>query len=414
MKKIIPIIFSFFVCICFAFPVNAFAYENDPNDPSTWTTEFTIDQIWNYINNSMQSGETANAQNAETNQKMDELNKKVEEMDPEKAIKDYFDEVKENDTPEVINPNVDEYKVPAGSIANKILAIPRSMAKVASFILDAEKGMIMLGDPSTNTYIGQQLGANTISYGINISTIEEDDQPLGKLVNPIRIFAYSLVLLFFAVNLVEQTIKYEIFTAKGALRIFGRLLVAKIIIDLSVKVCMLIISIIGSLTLKMLDNVNVTMDIYPEFTLEKSGVKIIGPILDAVAAAAISLVLVIVIGVVLVCVSIVMIKLVLRSIELAMLIVVSPAFFACLSSDVTKEYFKKFISVFIQVASQTLFMAIAMAVCSSHLNTKSKITIDNFGELSKALINISPTILVVVAMCVMMIKPPKVLTGLVK
>ena len=46
----------------------------------------------------------------------------------------------------------------------------------------------------------------------------------------VRRFAYSLVLLFFAVNLVEQTIKYEIFTAKGALRIFGRLLVAKIII----------------------------------------------------------------------------------------------------------------------------------------------------------------------------------------
>ena len=204
------------------------------------------------------------------------------------------------------------------------------------------------------------------------------------------------------------------FTAKGALRIFGRLLVAKIIIDLSVKICTLILSIIGGLTVKMLNNVDVTIDIYPKFTLEKSGVKIIGPILDAVAAAAISFILVLIIGVVLVCVSIVMIKLVLRSIELAMLMVVSPAFFACLSSDVTKEYFKKFISVFIQVASQTLFMAIAMAVCSSHLNTKTTIDIAKFSELAKALINISPTLLTVVAMCVMMVKPPKVLTNLVK
>ena len=403
MKKLIPIIFSFVMCFIISVPVSVAAED---------TYDFGImhnDVIDNYNHISERADHT--------DQKIDELDKKVSEMDPEKAIKNYFDEVKENDTPETINLNVDEYKVPAGSIANKILAVPRSMAKVASFILDAEKGMIMIADPSSQTYLKEYTKSDPalgdIKYGIDISEIDKPSG-IGLLVNPIRIFAYSLVLLFFAVNLVEQTIKYEIFTAKGALRIFGRLLVAKIIIDLSVKICTLILSIIGGLTVKMLNNVDVTIDIYPKFTLEKSGVKIIGPILDAVAAAAISFILVLIIGVVLVCVSIVMIKLVLRSIELAMLMVVSPAFFACLSSDVTKEYFKKFISVFIQVASQTLFMAIAMAVCSSHLNTKTTIDIAKFSELAKALINISPTLLTVVAMCVMMVKPPKVLTNLVK
>lgn len=361
----------------------------------------------------MQNGADANAKANETNRKMDEINQKIDNIDTQKEVTDYLDSVQEEDKPET----VDEYKVPAGSIANKLLAIPRSMAKVASFILDAEKGMIMMADPSTQValkeYTKNDPVLGTIKYGIDISSIDQSSG-LGLLVDPLRIFAYSLVLLFFAVNLVEQTIKYEIFTAKGALRIFGRLLVAKIIIDLSVKICMLILSIIGGLTVKLLNNVDVTMDIYPEFKIEKSGVKIIGPILDAIAAAAISLVLALIIGVILVCVSIVMIKLVLRSIELAMLIVVSPAFFACLSSEVTKEYFKKFISVFIQVASQTLFMAIAMAVCSGHLNTKSKINIGDYGDLAIALINISPTILIVIAMCVMMVKPPKVLTGLVK
>ncbi len=132
------------------------------------------------------------------------------------------------------------------------------------------------------------------------------------------------------------------------------------------------------------------------------------------AAAAKRLVKVLVIALVLERQSIVMVKLVLRSIELALLMVISPAFFACLSTDVTKEYFKKFISVFIQVATQTLFMAIAMAVCSGHLNTKKQIDIGSYAEMAKAFIGISPTILIVIAMCVMMVKPPKVLTNLVK
>ena len=410
MKKIIPIIFSFFVCLFSIIPMTSFA------DEQTDRIEDTLNEIWWQVYNGIPNGQTV--QNGDTQQKIDELDKKVDKMDAEKAIKDYFDEVKENDTPEIINPNVDEYKVPAGSIANKILAVPRSMAKVASFILDAEKGMIMMADPSTEVALKEYTKSDPtlgdITYGIDISSINDGSSNLGQLVNPIRIFAYSLVLLFFAINLVEQTIKYEIFTAKGALKIFGRLLVAKIIIDLSVKICTLILSIIGGLTVKMLNNVDVTMDIYPKFSLEKSGVKIIGPILGAIAAAAISLVLVLVIGVVLVCVSIVMVKLVLRSIELALLMVISPAFFACLSTDVTKEYFKKFISVFIQVATQTLFMAIAMAVCSGHLNTKKQIDIGSYAEMAKAFIGISPTILIVIAMCVMMVKPPKVLTNLVK
>lgn len=431
-KKLIPIILSLFVCICFAFPLNAFAYENDPNDPSTWTTEFTIDQIWNYINNSMQSGETANAQNAETNQKMNELNEKVDKMDAEKAIKDYFDNIKENDdeseTNAPVTPNPEnngsvaididkEYKIPSGNTSKKVLAGPRAMANMADFFLRSAINMIIIADPSTSAYIdngtngefSKQIG----SYSINLSEINDPNKPIGKIVNPIRIFAYSLVLLFFAITLVEQTIKYEIFTAKGIMRIFGRLLVAKIIIDLSVKICLLIISIIGSLTVKMLNSVNVSLNIFPDISLSKSDVKVIGPILDAIVAAVVSVILMIIIGVVLVCVSIVMIKLVLRSIELALLMVISPAFFACLSTEVTKEYFKKFISVFIQVAAQTLFMAIALAVCSGHFNS-DPVEIKNLSGLAVGLIKVSPNILIAIAMCVMMVKPPKVLTNLVK
>lgn len=415
MKKLIPIIFSFFVCVFSIIPMTSFA------DEQTDDIQDRVYDIWNYINNNMQSGADANDQNNKTNQKMDELNQKVEEMDPEKAIKDYFDTIKDDETEDpaaATEEDIDKkYKLPTGGTSKKVLAGPRAMANVADFFLESAVSMIKYADPSSSVYLDQgtngELSKQLGSYSINLTEISDPNTTLGKLVNPIRIFAYSLVILFFAVSLVEQTIKYEIFTAKGALKVFGRLLVAKIIIDLSVRVCLLIISIIGSLTVKMLGTVKVSLNIFPDISLKKSDVKVIGPILDAIVAAVVSIILMLIIGVVLVCVSIVMIKLVLRSIELALLMVISPAFFACLSTDVTKEYFKKFISIFIQVAAQTLFMAIALAVCSGHFNSPP-VTINNLSGLAAGLIRISPNILIVIAMCVMMVKPPKVLTNLIK
>ena len=415
MKKLIPIIFSFFVCVFSIIPMTSFA------DEQTDDIQDRVYDIWNYINNNMQSGADANDQNNKTNQKMDELNQKVEEMDPEKAIKDYFDTIKDDETEDpaaATEEDIDKkYKLPTGGTSKKVLAGPRAMANVADFLLESAVSMIKYADPSSSVYLDQgtngELSKQLGSYSINLTEISDPNTTLGKLVNPIRIFAYSLVILFFAVSLVEQTIKYEIFTAKGALKVFGRLLVAKIIIDLSVRVCLLIISIIGSLTVKMLGTVKVSLNIFPDISLKKSDVKVIGPILDAIVAAVVSIILMLIIGVVLVCVSIVMIKLVLRSIELALLMVISPAFFACLSTDVTKEYFKKFISIFIQVAAQTLFMAIALAVCSGHFNSPP-VTINNLSGLAAGLIRISPNILIVIAMCVMMVKPPKVLTNLIK
>ena len=415
MKKLIPIIFSFFVCVFSIIPMTSFA------DEQTDDIQDRVYDIWNYINNNMQSGADANDQNNKTNQKMDELNQKVEEMDPEKAIKDYFDTIKDDETEDpaaATEEDIDKkYKLPTGGTSKKVLAGPRAMANIADFLLESAVSMIKYADPSSSVYLDQgtngELSKQLGSYSINLTEISDPNTTLGKLVNPIRIFAYSLVILFFAVSLVEQTIKYEIFTAKGALKVFGRLLVAKIIIDLSVRVCLLIISIIGSLTVKMLGTVKVSLNIFPDISLKKSDVKVIGPILDAIVAAVVSIILMLIIGVVLVCVSIVMIKLVLRSIELALLMVISPAFFACLSTDVTKEYFKKFISIFIQVAAQTLFMAIALAVCSGHFNSPP-VTINNLSGLAAGLIRISPNILIVIAMCVMMVKPPKVLTNLIK
>lgn len=60
----------------------------------------------------------------------------------------------------------------------------------------------------------------------------------------------------------------------------------------------------------------------------------------------------------------IVVKLILRSFELSMLVAVSPAFFACYSSEITKPYFKNFILTFIQVAAQIVFMGIVYYIGS--------------------------------------------------
>ena len=58
-----------------------------------------------------------------------------------------------------------------------------------------------------------------------------------------KTLAYSLVLIFFSVNLIESTVKYEIVTLRGAVSFGGRLLVGKIVIDLSTTICMKVVGI---------------------------------------------------------------------------------------------------------------------------------------------------------------------------
>ena len=55
---------------------------------------------------------------------------------------------------------------------------------------------------------------------------------------------------------------------------------------------------------------------------------------------------------------IVYIKLIIRSLELGMLSVVSPVFFACSVGEATMPYFKKFLTAFLSVSAEIIFMAL--------------------------------------------------------
>ena len=415
MKKIIPIILSFLVCLCSIMPMASFA------DEQTDYMQGLLEDVWDNVMNNVQNGMEAQGNKLdETNRKMDELNTKVDNIDNQKEVTDYLDSVKDDEAaPEKTEDPVEEedMKIETAGSINKGLAIPRALAKVADYLFDCFKWMIYTTDPAAQEHLDAATQGKYDSFfgksGIDIKQITNSSSALGKAADVMRIFAYSLVLLFFSITIVEQSIKYEIFTLKGIARIFGRLLLAKIIIDLSTTICLLILRIVGYLTFKILDSAQITVNIFPDIYLRASKIKVVGVVVDILVGIIVGFVFTLIILLVLIPICIVLMKLVMRSIELAVLMTVAPAFFACLSTDVTKEYFKKFMSVFLQVACQTLFMVIPIVVCANHF-TSEPVQMNGISALAATLRNIMPNILIFTAMLIMMIKPPKVLTNLIK
>jgi hypothetical protein len=388
-------------------------------DEQTDYMQGLLEDVWDKVMNNVQNGMEAQGNKLdETNRKMDELNTKVDNIDNQKEVTDYLDSVKDDEEKDDDADKIeDDVKIDTSGSINKGLAVPRAMAKLANYLFDCFKWMIYTTDPAAQEYLDSETKGLYKGFfgnsGINLAEITDSTSPLSKAADVMRIFAYSLVLLFFAVTIVEQSIKYEIFTLKGIARIFGRLLLAKIIIDLSTTVCLIIIKIVGYLTFKILDSAQITVNIFPDIYLKASKTKIIGPIIDLLVGIIVGFIFLLIILLVLIPICIVLMKLVMRSIELAVLMTVAPAFFACLSTDVTKEYFKKFMSIFLQVACQTLFMVIPIVVCANHF-TSEPVQMNGLSALVATLRDIMPNILIFTAMLIMMIKPPKVLTNLIK
>lgn len=256
-----------------------------------------------------------------------------------------------------------------------------------------------------------KFGDETINF--DAKSFIETDGSVGKTAYGIFVvFGYSIVLLFFAVSLIDQTIKYEIFTLRGAVGIFGRLIISKAIIDISGYACTTMITISQKLCGQILTtSITTNLTEIPQIEVVSSNLFIVGPIVDFFIKVVLCLPVALIMTVVFVSGLLIMVKLLLRSFELTMLTVVSPAFFACASSTTTTVYFKNFITTFLQAALQIVFMAVV------YLVAVDKLTIDDitsFTDLGGWFIRVFPNAIIVLAMAIMMVKPPRVLTGLLR
>lgn len=152
----------------------------------------------------------------------------------------------------------------------------------------------------------------------------------------------------------------------------------------------------------------------PNFSemIVKSDVWIVGVILDFLLVLLLLVPIILIVLPILISAIFIIVKLILRSLELALLICVSPAFFACYSSEITRPYFRNFITTFIQCAAQIVFMAVVYFVGVKWFASSTHVA--SATDAWTWFQNVIPNTLIVIAISIMMVRPPKVLTGLIK
>ena len=234
------------------------------------------------------------------------------------------------------------------------------------------------------------------------------------------IFASALLVLLFGVNVIKTAIEYQLFTLRGAVTLFARLILAEIWIQLSTKICIMIIKIFNELMASIIVAINTSgllslADI--KFKPDRSGVWLVGDIIDFFKNLCPFLLVMLLVCIVLIIFLIVYVKLIIRTIEISMLTVISPVFFACSVGEATMPYFKKFISTFLAVCAEIIFMGLVYLAylwyCQGvSLSGVAVSDLYNFSSTSAATFYTYTA--VTVACGVMMIRPPQVLRDLMK
>ena len=393
MKRFIISFMALFFSICIIAPISTLAAEDGVTAEDAWDY---AEDAWNYADSNRYMIEELQENSNGSGEKLDKIQESVDNIDVEQGIEDFVN--KKNDELATENGN-DESEEESEEGETKSSTLTDSLFETLNIIWGALPDLISssVEDPTWQLTLEPSDQYNSTYYAIFVT------------------IGYSLVLVFFAANLIESTIKYEIFTLKGGLQIFGRLIVSKVIIDLSGRICMFILNICDNICTDIMENASGVLklakpDVFS--TMEKNNIWPIGPLIDLIVSYALSVPIIIIVGIMLVAIALIMIKLILRSLELSLLLIVSPAFFACYSSEITKPYFKNFILTFVQCSLQVVFMSIVYALSSdwmAKMNTAS--TIEDVWAWVIALI---PNALIALAIAIMMIKPPKVLTSLVR
>ena len=244
-----------------------------------------------------------------------------------------------------------------------------------------------------------------------------DYNQIAQAIYPVfQAIAYALIVILVGVNAIESAFQYEMFTLRGGFKIAVRLIFAKVFVDLSLTICQSIISIgvgwtnqILELTKGILNDLQLTLT-----SPEGSGLWIVGWIVDFFTG----ILFLVIIGPVAIALAIaafcVMCKLFIRCFEIAMLQCVSPAFFACLCGEATKEYFKRFMISYLSVVLDVVFTAVVFYIYAQYLNGFIKnIDIKNMDEVLSMQSGFFSFMFVFFGAFILMIKTPRVLKNLV-
>ena len=269
--------------------------------------------------------------------------------------------------------------------------------------------------------IGDMMVQNFGTTGPEEATIKGFDiQAFVDIFSPIFIiFANSLLVVLFGVNVLGTTLQYELFTLRGGAKLIGRLLLSKVYVDLSCIICMSMIKIASALLTEVVGkSQDVLYKVGFHFTfMYSSGIPVVGYVIDFLVMIIVLIILFLMFIPLLYFMIKVIIKLFVINFELAGLTAMSPAFFACLSGEETKQYFKNFIVTFLQILGELIFMGIVYAAFIMWYNTVGDLSLTtdisdmNIGGQVGNMITFA---IVFIAACHLMVKPPEVFKNLIR
>ena len=248
---------------------------------------------------------------------------------------------------------------------------------------------------------------NSMLIGFSTSEMENFAENMAFIFQTV---GYFIIILVFSLNIIEYGLKFEYYDKKMYFKTLGYIFLGKCWVDLSIKIVLLIFRIFNSIAYVISDPA--TMELLPQYTPEKawySYIPIIGVLIDLVVAIfeLIPLFLtLIVVSIVIICI---FVKLTIRCFEMTCLITVAPAFMACFAGDITKKYGQRYIETVISIGLDLVFIAVVYTIGLQWLN---KLAAENSGGFMEFGEYVTRMVLIV-AMGVVICKPPKVLTGLV-
>lgn len=257
---------------------------------------------------------------------------------------------------------------------------------------------------------GNNTTSITLFSGFDYQQIAQDLYPISQAI------AYSLIIILVGINALESALQYEMFSLRGCVKIFGRLLFAKIFVDLSIEICKGIVAIsldwlnsILDVTKNIVNNLSISMT-----GPDPSGLWIVGWIVDFFNQIGFTIIIGPVFLLLCVTVLVILCKLFVRCFEIAMLQCVAPVFFACMCGEATREYFKKFIITFLSTVLDVVFTGIIFYIYAKYLESAfTNVNINNLNDIMEMEGGFFSFLLVSMGAFMLMIKTPRVLKNLV-
>ena len=380
------------VIMCFS-PIQASAVRDVGDYPEVDTGNINWYTWWNWSHNDLRD------------RILDELETVKKGVDSQ-AIKDSVDVSGELES-------FYDTKTKAGSteIEQTPIKFANTKIKLANEMWASVGSALKAGGDLTDSTVNSSMDKTAQYMSLGVKNLDANPVYQG-IINSLKLAAYSIVLLFFSVNLIETTLKYEIVSTRGFISVFGRMIFSKTIIDCSALICTKILGVVKWIASQTLDFITLSNQevLKSSYSSTQSGLWVIGKIVDFFNSITNIAPILIMSLIVLIVSMLILGKLLIRSIQLAMMTVVSPLFFACATADVTKQYFRNFITGFLQCGMQIVFMVIVYGIGYTVLNS-SAINGDIFMAFSSSTMNAYRAIIVYVVMGIMIVKPPRFLTN---